>query len=231
MESKKIDWLVIDLDNTLLDFDEGARKSLELALTAFDIPADDHHIQTYKRINHQCWQAFERRELDVATLKGLRFKLFVEAIETDTNHKDLNRLYLDTLAHQVDEVRGARAFLDWAHPRFQLLLATNGFTEVQQPRLRKSGLNPYFQHVVISEEIGIQKPYAGFFDHAFDKMKNPDRDKVMMVGDGLSSDIKGGVDYGIRTCWLHHGTMTNETDIKPDHSVETLEELMGLVVS
>ena len=109
------------------------------------------------------------------------------------------------------------------------MLATNGFAEVQRPRLRKSGLDLYFDHIAISEEIGWQKPHAPFFDHVFERMQHPHRSEVLMVGDSLSSDIAGGYSYGIHTCWYNPDGSAHGHQIRPDLSIKHLHELKTLL--
>lgn len=225
-----VDWLLIDLDNTLLDFTAGANRSLIAALKAFEIEPSEGNIDIYHTINHQCWEAFEKGELDVDTLRRRRFELFVETLAVSVDAGKLNSFYLSILSEQIDEIKGARQFLEWASLRYKLVLATNGFASVQRPRIARSQLQTYFEHIVISEEIGVQKPHAGFFDHAFEKMNHPAKERVMIIGDSQSSDINGGRNYGIRTCWLRQPGSKSVTPQNPSHlEVTSLEEIPALI--
>lgn len=225
-----LDWLLIDLDNTLLDFTAGANRSLKAALKAFEIEPSEGNIDIYHTINHQCWEAFEKGELDVDTLRRRRFELFVETLAVSVDAGKLNTFYLSRLSEQTDEIKGARQFLEWARIRYKLVLATNGFASVQRPRIARSQLQTYFEHIVISEEIGVQKPHAGFFDHAFEKMNHPPKERVMIIGDSQSSDINGGRNYGIRTCWLRQAGAKSDAPKNPSHlEVTSLEEIPGLI--
>jgi 2-haloacid dehalogenase len=221
-------WLLFDLDNTLLDFDAGARKSLEETLVEFGYGGKPDLIESYHQINQQCWQKFERGDIDIPTLKRLRFEFFVRENKFDLNPADLNRAYLDRLSQQTVEISGARQLLENTRNTFRLALVTNGFAEVQRPRIRRSGLHRYFEHIVISEEIGSNKPATAFFDHTFTLMGRPDPEEVMIIGDSLSSDIKGGLDYGIRTCWFNRDARPNDSSVIPHHTVHSLEHIPGL---
>ncbi|MCB0670112.1 MAG: YjjG family noncanonical pyrimidine nucleotidase [Saprospiraceae bacterium] len=221
-------WLLYDLDNTLLDFDSGAEKSLNETFEEFELKNKQALIASYHQVNHRCWQRFEQGEIDIPTLKRLRFELFVTENSLDMNPAMLNRSYLTRLSQQVKEIDGARTLLDQSHRRFDLVLVTNGFAEVQHPRIERSGLRSYFKHVIISEEIGSNKPSVSFFEHAFRLMEQPERDQVMIIGDSLSSDIKGGSDFGIKTCWFNPKKMENTSPVIPDHTVESLELIPGL---
>ncbi len=221
----EVKWLLVDLDNTLLDFDKSSHTALQATFEHYDLPDRDAALSTYHRINHQCWHSFEKGEIDIAQLKALRFNLFVDEMEIDLSGPEINRFYLDLLARQVHEIEGARAFLNWASLRFDLILATNGFAEIQYPRLEASSMTSYFRAVVISEEIGVQKPNRAFYDHAFDLMQHPSKGEVMMIGDSLSSDIRGGLEYDILTCWFDRKGAGNHTDLRPNFVVDHLNKI------
>ncbi len=222
-------WLMVDLDNTLLDFDTSSAAALQHTFTRFGIKDMAHATETYHRINRECWRDHENGLIDVPTLKKRRFAEFVEAMQLPFSGEEINRHYLGTLSQQRHEVPGARSFLNWAVKHYQLVLATNGFAEVQHPRIRQSGLGKYFSHQVISEEIGAQKPHAAFFENAFLRMGNPAKREVLMIGDNLYSDIKGAQDYGIKACWLNRNNKKfDEEAARPDYTVHTLQEINRL---
>ncbi|MDQ0272124.1 YjjG family noncanonical pyrimidine nucleotidase [Cytobacillus purgationiresistens] len=111
----------------------------------------------------------------------------------------------------------------------RLAIITNGFTDVQTSRIASSPLSKTFEHIIISEEAGIQKPDKGIFDYAFSKLQITDKAKVLIVGDSLTSDIKGGINYGIDTCWFNPHLKVNNTEIKPKYEVHALTDLMKIV--
>ena len=224
----EVKWLLVDLDNTLLDFDKSSSTALKATFDHFNLEDPQTAMQIYNRINHQCWDAFEEGDLDIPQLKQLRFDLFVSEMKLDLSGKVVNRFYLDLLAQQVHEIEGARSFLDWSSERFNLVLATNGFAEIQYPRLDISGLKKYFQAVVVSEEIGVQKPHRAFYDHAFELMKHPAKNEVMMIGDSLSSDIRGGLDYDILTCWFDQKNRGPSVGISPHFVVDHLNKIRAI---
>lgn len=221
-------WLLFDLDNTLLDFDRGAEQSLLETFTEYRFSELDQLVKSYYEVNHRCWHRYENGEIDIPMLKRLRFQIFVEENDLEVDHAELNRKYLGRLSQQISEMEGARNLLNQSHQRFQLALVTNGFAEVQHPRIDRSGLRNYFKHIVISEEIGSNKPAITFFEHTFQLLKKPKKEEVMIIGDSLSSDIKGGNDYGIRTCWYNPKKQENTSDVKPDHTVQSLNDIPRL---
>lgn len=225
-----IKWLLFDLDNTLLDFDEGAQVAIKQTLAHYNLyDQADELIRSYHEINDFCWDQFERGLIAVQTLKEQRFAMFVDQNQLDIEPQVINRFYLTQLSQQTKEIVGARVLLDHTVARFNLVLVTNGFAEVQHPRILKSAFRNYFKHIIISEEIGHSKPAREFFDHAFNKMGSPMKEHVMIIGDSLSSDIKGGAQYGIRTCWFNLQGITNQSGIQPDYTVRSLAELSSIL--
>jgi 2-haloacid dehalogenase len=111
----------------------------------------------------------------------------------------------------------------------RLALATNGIAEVQRRRFSKSALKNFFKAVVISDEIGVAKPAAAFFEIVFARIGNPPKKSVLMVGDSLSSDIAGGAGFGIDTCWFNPSSCSNESSVKPTYEISDLTELPELI--
>ena len=111
----------------------------------------------------------------------------------------------------------------------KLGIITNGFTELQQIRLEATGLDHYFDVLVISEEVGVAKPHPDIFDHALELMGNPPREHVLMVGDNPDSDIVGGINAGLDTCWLNTHRRTAPAGIRPKYEVSSLEDLERLL--
>ena len=129
----------------------------------------------------------------------------------------------------TDLIEGAQETVQALHGRAGLVLITNGLKEVQTARLAKSGIGVYFAHVVISEEVGAAKPDRVIFDAAFDKMRRPRKEEVLIIGDGLSSDIQGGHDYGIDTCWFNPGRKPRAFDLPIRYEIARLGDLLTIV--
>ncbi len=223
-------WLLMDLDNTLLDFDLAAQNALQHSFRAFKISNEEQAHATYRKVNGQCWSEFEEGLIDVNTLKRKRFQCFVQELELDIDSEAINRYYLKRLAGEVHFIKGAMAFLSWAEKHFHLLLVTNGFAEVQRPRIINAGFPRFFRNIVISEEIGSQKPAQAFFDHTHGLIGPVEKDHIMIVGDSLSSDIAGGLNYGIKTCWFNrHGGPSEHCQPTPDYIVSDFLTLKSML--
>ena len=223
------EWLFFDLDNTLLDFDRSSKYAFEKAFNDFKIPFDTSYYGIYNQINKQHWLAFEQGTITQATLRTKRFEVFLEAIRKDCDAADFSACYLSNLANVRLLLDGAIPLLDKLKGQFQLLVITNGLKEVQRPRIKVCDLEQYFDGIVVSDEIGVAKPHKGFFDYAFNEIGNPSKEKVLVIGDSLSSDIAGGNQYGIDTCWYNPKKNKNKTEHKPTFEIANLAALEAIV--
>lgn len=128
-------------------------------------------------------------------------------------------------------LEGAVSLMHALHNKVPMGIITNGFTALQQARLERTGFHDYFSALVISEQVGVPKPDAAIFDYALEKMGNPDRSRVLMVGDTPESDILGGMNAGVKTCWIDHGTRPLPAHIHPTWTVTSLGELKALLLA
>jgi len=210
-------WILFDADNTLLDFTGASKKAFAQAVAQLEIPNHPNLFSRYKKANHIVWTEFENGQIDAITLRKKRFKLFLEDIEVDRDPVLFNQLYLAHLVEHSELLPGARQLLDHLHGKTKLGLITNGLKEVQRPRLAHTQMDHYFDVIVVSDEIGVSKPDPAYFDYVFREMELPPKQDVLIVGDNLNSDIKGGVDYGVDTCWYNPEGLPNESGITPTH--------------
>ncbi len=222
-------WILFDADNTLLDFTSASKKAFAQAVTKLKIPNRPNLFSRYKKANHLVWTAFENGQIDAITLRKKRFELFLEDIEVDRDPVLFNQLYLDNLVEHSELLPGARQLLDHLHGKIKLGLITNGLKEVQRPRLTHTRTDHYFDVIVVSDEIGLAKPDAAYFDYVFKEMGLPPKKKVLIVGDNLHSDIKGGVNYGVDTCWYNPDGQPNESGITPTHHAQNFDQMLEII--
>lgn len=222
----KYEWLLFDLDNTILDFDVSEHYALEQTLLQIGISFEPKHLSIYEKINRKCWDAFEAGTLPQAAINKTRFSQFLVALDRPkTNAMELGNYYLEQLSEKAAFMEGADRLLELHYQKYQLGIVTNGLKEVQRPKLEKNNLMHYFKIVVVSDEIGVSKPHADFFDYTFKEMQFPPKEKVLIIGDSLNSDIKGGNNYSIDTCWYNPNKKKNTTKIKPTYEINNLKEL------
>jgi len=154
---------------------------------------------------------------------------FLNHVGVDENPIAFSEKYHENLSAKIFWMENAKGLIeDWSS-QFNMTLVTNGIKEIQRARLAKTDLEKHFQHIVISDEIGVAKPHRAFFDHVFEKIDFPKKEKVLIIGDSLSSDIRGGNNYGIDTCWINlKGKVAHEHNT-PTYTIEKLEELKGIL--
>jgi len=222
-------WLMLDADGTLFDYDRSEAVALSRAFEDVGAAFEPGYVPIYRAINDQLWQEFERGEVTQTRLRTKRFERLAEALQIDVDGEWLSRRYLIRLAEGADLIEGAEALLQALYGRVGLLLITNGLAEVQRPRLRRSTIGHYFSHLIISEEVGSAKPHRPIFDVAFSKMRHPPREEVLIVGDSLTSDMQGGRDYGIDTCWYNPKRRPLPSNVQVTHQIHTLAQLLPIV--
>lgn len=196
-------WLLFDADGTLFDFDLAEKLALQSVLEYLDQPFNDHAYNNYKRINQQLWQAFEKGQIKQSDIKIRRFAQWLDVLGIPADAEVVSHHYVTQLATQGPLLEGALELIQTLAPHYKMLIITNGLKEVQRPRFNASILRPYFVDIVVSGEVGVAKPEAGIFDIAFNMMGNPRKSEVLMIGDSLSADMQGALNYGIDTCWFN----------------------------
>ena len=223
------DWLLFDADNTLWDFDAAEASALERTLLARDIAWSTEVLGTYQLINRAAWDEYERGLLPKEQLRDLRFKRLMEHYRLEHPAEALSLDYRGYLAASTHMVPGAQQVLDTVRGTYRLGLITNGLTEVQRPRLANTGLEPYFEFITISDEIGVAKPQAAFFEHAYTAMGRPDKSRVLVIGDNPNADIRGALDFGFAACWLRRPGAANRKPFGEQYRIRQLPELLGLL--
>ncbi|EKO3396062.1 pyrimidine 5'-nucleotidase [Vibrio fluvialis] len=223
----KYDWILFDADETLFHFDAFQGMQLMFARKGVDFTEQDFHH--YQQVNKPLWVDYQNGTITAAELKHIRFASWAQKLETTT--AELNSAFLEAMADICTLLPGAKELMEALKGKAKLGIITNGFTELQDVRLTKTGMKEYFDHIVISEEVGIAKPDAGIFAHAMSVMGNPEKARVLMVGDNPHSDILGGLNFGIETCWLNVHQHPKPDGIDAHYEVSSLHELKDILLA
>ncbi|WP_155594034.1 YjjG family noncanonical pyrimidine nucleotidase [Lysinibacillus cavernae] len=221
--------LLFDVDDTLLDFDLAENAALDRMFKEENIPTTPEMIARYKEINESMWRAFERGEVTKNTLHNTRFAIALKefGIEVDGVYfESLFQKYLQEAHHYVE---GAYDVIAQLAEQYHLYVVSNGVTITQNKRLVDANLAQYFKGIFISEQTGYQKPMPAFFDYVFDRIEHFDKDKTLIIGDSLTSDVKGGLQSGIDTCWFNIHNIENISGIEPHYEIKELHELHDLL--
>jgi 2-haloacid dehalogenase len=222
-------WIVFDADGTLFDFEHAERAALQRTLRSFGVELTARLYAAYREISIDLWSRFERGEIDSQRLRIARFEQLIGDHRLDVNPSEVSDHYIHSLGGERRLLPGAGAIVEHLASGFRLVLATNGIADVQRSRFEGSAIRPYFADIVISDEIGVAKPDPGYFDEVFARMGNPARSEVLMVGDGLSSDIAGGAAYGIDTCWFNPESHPNGARPRPTYEIRRLTDVLGIL--
>ena len=221
--------ILIDLDDTILDF--GAAEYVAIAKTFRDIGLEptERLLRRYSEINLLQWEAFERGEITRDTVLIRRFELLFRELGLSMEAQrveDIYRRYLSIGHYFVD---GAVELLEYLAPRYDLYIASNGVAATQYSRLESAQISHFFKDIFISEVTGHHKPEKEYFDYCFARMPNFSRETTLMIGDSLTSDILGGKNAGVATCWFNRDRRPGRADIVPDYEVNCLKELKELL--
>lgn len=221
-------WLLFDADGTLFDYDAAEKIALQTTFEEVGLAYEATYLLVYRKVNSQIWRDFEQGKITQQDLRAKRFDLLFEALDLSCNAHDFSPRYLRHLSQRGELILGAEEVVAALAQNFELALITNGLTDVQRPRFAASALRDYFNATIISEEVGAAKPDTRIFDVAFAKMGEPDKAEVLIIGDSLTSDIQGGVNYGIDTCWFNPAGKPKASSPTPTLEITSLAELLKI---
>lgn len=220
-----------DVDATLLNFEKAEEAGIRGCFEKYSLgECTDEMLENYKGINRGYWQAMERGEIEKPVLLVKRFEDFLNAYGLDSSvAAGFNELYQILLGETVVFYENALETVQALKGKVLQCAVTNGTKVAQDGKLRNSGLDKEFDHVFISEVVGIEKPNKGFFDAVFAEIGEYAKDEVLIVGDSLTSDIQGGVNAGIKTCWFNPKGAENTSALKPDYEIRDIGEVLEIV--
>ena len=224
-----IEILFLDLDDTILDFHKAERLAIAKTLTAFDLEPTEEILNRYHHINLLHWQMLERGELTRPQVLTGRFRMLFEELGRQVDAQAVAQVYEQNLGIGHYFLPGALEAVQTLQQDYRLFLASNGTATVQHSRLTSAGLYPYFEKVFVSQELGYNKPAKAFFDACAAQIPGFAPEKAMMVGDSLSSDILGGINAGLPTCWVNPHHKPHPENITPDYQIEALSQLPELL--
>ncbi|BEU02117.1 dUMP phosphatase [Agarivorans sp. OAG1] len=221
----KYQWILFDADETLFHFDAFA--GLQLMFSRYGVKFEQQDYQHYQTRNLPLWEAYQAGQVNAEQLQQQRFEYWGKQLEQ--HPQELNDAFLEAMADICSLLPGAKDLLDALKSKVKMGIITNGFTALQKIRIERTGLSGYFSPLVISEQVGVAKPHKDIFEHAFAQMQQPEKHRVLMVGDNPHSDIQGGINAGIRTCWLNRHGEERPEGIEPHYEVNSLKQLQTLL--
>ena len=224
-----IEFLFLDLDDTILDFHKAERIALSKTIQEFGIEPTEEVLSRYHLINKWHWEQLELGKMTRDEVLSGRFRTLFAERNLDADPAAVQARYEQNLSIGHYFLPGAEEAVDLLSKKYRLFLASNGTASVQKGRMTSANLYRFFEQVFVSQEIGHNKPSKAYFDGAFARIPDFDPSKAMIVGDSLTSDIRGGNNAGIRTCWVNPNHLPRNPDIHVDYEIEALHQLPELL--
>ena len=225
----KYEFLLFDADHTLFDFKMGEYCALKEALESLGLPSTDAHIERYSDINVKYWKMLERGEIDKKSLMLARFVEFAREYGFEDKAEELSNLYMSNLAHEAQLFDGALEMVAKLSKKYRLFIITNGVKSTQDGRFGISPITKYFERIFISEVIGHEKPHKEFFDAVEQGIDGYDRKRAIVIGDSLSSDIKGAINSGIDCIWYNPQGKDAPEDWNITYNVSDFDEILEIL--
>ena len=221
--------VLFDLDDTLLDFHRAEAEAISFTLKEIGINPSEENIALYSKINRSCWAKLETGEYTREEVLHRRFDILFDTLGVNGDSHETQKLYEYRLSLGAYYLDGAEDLLDCLYGKYRLYIATNGIINVQSRRIKDSGIGKYFEKIFVSEKIGYNKPDKRFFDAAFAEIPGFKHEETVIVGDILTSDIKGGINAGIKTVYFNQNRRKNDTGITPNYEIAKLSDLIKLL--
>jgi putative hydrolase of the HAD superfamily len=229
---KKYEFLLFDFDGTLVDYDKTEAWNLAESFRMRGLAYEEaRHLPVYQKINLRLWREFEKGEISAEALRVKRFRELFDACGIQADPEEISKVYIANQSRAVFLYDDALRVLAALRPRYTLGLITNGLKEIQRKRLALTGADKYLDCITVSDEIGVQKPEAEIFAHCFRAAGHTDKATALVIGDSLTSDIQGGINFGIDTCWFNPKGKPGGSGIIPTYEIRGLNELPGLLAS
>ena len=223
------EFLFLDLDDTILDFHKAERIAISKTIREFGVDPTEEVLARYHVINKWHWEQLELGKMTRPEVLENRFGMLFDELGVAADKTACARAYEHNLSIGHYFLPGAEEAVDALSKKYRLFLASNGTASVQKGRMTSANLYRFFEKVFVSQELGHNKPSKAYFDAAFARIPGFDPKKAIIVGDSLTSDIRGGIQAGIATCWVNPGHAPHPADICPDYEIEYLHQLEALL--
>lgn len=228
-ENRVFDTILWDVDGTLINFEESERVSLRQCFLKKGISLSESDLRAYGSINQSYWRQLEKGEVSRQQVLEGRFLDFFTYLRVEgISAADMNDCYQEALGENCVMNDDAFHLCLKLRSRCHQYVVSNGTSIAQRKKLKNTGLDSVMDGIFISEEIGFQKPDVRFFEACFEQIPELTRERTLIVGDSLTSDIKGGNNAGIRCCWYRPGAIASER-CEADYVIQNLWEILELL--
>ncbi len=229
--------LIFDLDDTLIDNNESIKYAFTIIINELGLEYNNELFLKWQKFDTAYWHTWESGNMiipdyiktlkdKITYLRANRFILFFKELELDFNFAvSLNELYCNMLGVNIKEIENASKLLQDLYNHYEIIIATNGPKKVAINKLEKAKLKSYISGLICPEEVGFSKPMPEFFDALYNNNQNKDKNKMLLIGDNLTTDILGGMNSGINTCWFNPNNNSLPEEYYPTMIINNLLEL------
>lgn len=225
----RYDTILFDADGTLFDFFRCEDSAIRATFADFEIEPSDALVLSYSQINDSLWKMLERGEIEKSVLLYIRFELFCEKHGFSRDAKAMAKKYMNELSEQAYFLDGAKELCASLFGKVRMYIVTNGVDFIQRKRYKKSGLGEYFDDLFISGEIGYEKPSVKYFDAVSEKIPDFSKKNTLIVGDSLTSDIRGGINYSLDTCWYNPSGKSAPADMDITYIAKSFDDIYNFI--
>lgn len=220
-----------DVDGTLLDFEAPERAAMKSLFLEYGFgECTDEMVKRYSQINRAYWERLERKELSKSDILVGRFKDFFLEVGVDPSYAErFNDKYQERLGDTIVFKDDSYDIVKSLHGKVMQYVVSNATILAQTKKLRVSGLGVLMDGVFLSEQVGFEKPDVRFFDEVLKHIEETDKSRILLVGDSLTSDILGGTNAGIPTCWYNPKGLPAKGDVRIDYEIRDLHEIYGIL--
>ena len=219
--------ILMDADDTIFDFQAGNRRAVGMLMDELGLSSPTV-FEEYQQINHACWQALERGEMDHETLHVERFRRFLRLKGREDDPKRVADRFAVLLGQQAIPLPNAEETVEKLAREREIVILTNGITPIQKSRMARSPVRNWISRMVISQEVGVSKPDPRIFEIA---MGNTPREKVLMIGDGLQSDVRGANNAGVDVCWFNPLKKPLPNDLHTEYEIHDIRDCLPIALS
>ncbi len=209
MSSHKISVILIDVDNTLIDFHKCSVESTRRCFEETGYTYSDEKFSVFKKVNDSLWTAYEKGEITKQDIFDRRWAEILKQLDIEESGKEFEVKFRNYVIETHAEIDGAMEMLEYLSSNYYLYVASNSQYKTQKPRLENAKMLHYFRDLFVSDVIGYAKPNQDFFQGAMRRIeadlgRKIEKEEILIIGDSLSADIAGGYEFGIKTCWYDH---------------------------
>lgn len=219
--------VLIDIDNTLLDFAKCAQRSITDGFVEAGLEYYDDVFKVFNEVNNGLWLRVENREITKNELFGMRWNMIFARLGISFDGEKFENMFFERLSESVEEVDGAKELLKYLSRRYIVCAASNSRYDQQERRMKKSGMSPYLDRIFVSERVGAEKPDPAFFRACLSEFPEIGKDETIMIGDSPTADVAGGVTFGIKTCWFD--PFKSGQTVSADYTVHSLDEIKNIL--